>query len=138
MAELEVLKNKFKGRRYVCRHKTSEVVARCPISGLPDFYTVTITYEPDEYMVELKSLKLYYVSLMNEKLFHEDLINTVLEAFVEAVRPKWVHIRVEVNVRGGITTVLSRYWSSEKGDVLERAVVGLMEAAVDESSSFST
>jgi len=127
MADLETLPNENGEREFVIRLETHEVVSRCPMTGLPDYYRVTITYEPDERLVELKSLKLYYVGFMDERLIHEDLLNRIVDDFVEAVRPRWVHVRVDVNVRGGIATTLSRFWSMETGDDVPTALEMLLD-----------
>ena len=122
---LETLPNRNREKEYVLRLETAEVVARCPMTGLPDFYRVTITYEPDGLLVELKSLKLYLVAFMDERMLHEDLLNRIVGDFAAAVQPRWVHVRVDVNVRGGVETTLSRFWTPE-GDDVGRAVEMLL------------
>jgi len=98
--KLETLENTNAGKGYAIRLDTAEVVSRCPMTGLPDYYRVIITYEPDATLVELKSLKLYFVEFLDRRTIHEDLLNTVVDDFVEAVSPKWVHVLVTANVRG--------------------------------------
>ena len=82
--------------------------------------TIEIKYEPNERLIELKSLKLYFSSYRNTEILHEEIANKILDDFIKAVEPRWVMIEVKVNVRGGIYTTIKRYWSKEKGDELEK------------------
>lgn len=116
LPKLIILKNKYKNKRYVCHHVFPELTALCQFTKLPDFYTIDLRYEPDEKLVELKSLKLYFVAYRNVKILHEEIINKILSDFIKAVEPKWVEIEVKVNVRGGIYTSIKKCWSKEKGD----------------------
>jgi 7-cyano-7-deazaguanine reductase len=125
---LETLENSNAGKGYVIRLDTAEVVSRCPMTGLPDYYRVTITYEPDALLVELKSLKLYFVEFLDRRTLHEDLLNTVVDDLVADVSPKWVHVLVAANVRGGIEASLSRFWSSDEGDEIGTAVEMMLES----------
>ena len=117
--KLKTVVNKYKNRKYTCHHFFPELTAVCPVTRLPDFYTVEITYEPDEKIVELKSLKLYFGSYRNMEILHEEITNMILDDIIKAVKPRWIKIEVKVNVRGGIYTTIKRYWSKEKGDELE-------------------
>ena len=54
---LEVFPNQFPA--YVIEIDHPEFTSICPKTGLPDFGTLTIEYEPDGSCLELKSLKLY-------------------------------------------------------------------------------
>jgi len=120
--KLNTLVNKYKNRKYVCQHVFPELTAVCPTTKLPDFYTVEITYEPNEKLIELKSLKLYFGSYRNIGILHEEITNKILDDFIEAVEPRWVRIEVKVNVRGGIYTSIRRHWSKEKGDEVEKII----------------
>ncbi len=124
---LETLENTNEDKGYAIRLDTAEVVSRCPMTGLPDYYRVMITYEPEAALVELKSLKLYFVEFLDERTIHEDLLNTVVDDFIDAVKPKWVHVLVTANVRGGIETSLSRFWSSDEGDEIGTAVEMMLD-----------
>jgi 7-cyano-7-deazaguanine reductase len=75
-----------------------------------------LSYEPDKKLVELKSLKLYFVTFRNVEILHEELTNQILDDFVHAVSPRWVNIEVRVNNRGGINTTIRRSWRKGKGD----------------------
>ena len=82
----------------------------CPITGQPDFATITIRYIPDQRIVESKSLKLYLWSYRNEGTFHEHVTNQILEDLVEVLDPLYCHVTGAFNVRGGISiTVDAEY-----------------------------
>ena len=64
------------------RCASPEFTCVCPMTGQPDFATVTISYVPDASIVELKSLKLYLWSYRDEGAFHEDVTNRILDDLV--------------------------------------------------------
>ncbi|MDD5594432.1 MAG: preQ(1) synthase, partial [Candidatus Margulisbacteria bacterium] len=69
-------------------------------------------YTPAKKLVELKSLKLYFISYRNIGTFHEHVVNKILDDFVAACSPRSAKIVGEFNVRGGIkTTVVAEYKS---------------------------
>lgn len=94
-----------------------EYNAICPKTGLPDFGTLTIRYEPDRTCVELKSFKLYVTAYRNVGIFYENAVNRILRDLVKACEPIWIEVTGEFHARGGITTrVEVRY---EKGGGIE-------------------
>ncbi len=115
--KIETLEFEYPETHTVVEYEYPELTAVCPMTGLPDFYTVRIVFEPDRKLPELKSLKLYFVSFRNEGILHENLANKILEDFKRAVEPKWVLIELFVNNRGGVYTTVRRYWSRD-GDNL--------------------
>ncbi|MBU7030163.1 MAG: preQ(1) synthase [Theionarchaea archaeon] len=122
---LKTIKNINRNKRYVCEHIFPELTALCPTTALPDFYTIRLLYEPSEKLIELKSLKLYLSSYRNIKIYHEELVNEILEDFVEVVNPKWVFIELGVNIRGGISSTIRRLWSESGGDDITKAIEGM-------------
>lgn len=76
------------------------------MTGQPDFATITITYVPDQSLVELKSLKLYLWSYRQEGAFHEDVTNRILDDLVAAIGPRAVTVHTDWLVRGGIHTIV--------------------------------
>jgi 7-cyano-7-deazaguanine reductase len=104
--ELVALENPHPGRDYEVRCETPELTCVCPMTGQPDFATVTITYVPAASIVELKSLKLYLWSYRDEGAFHEDVTNRILDDLVAAVGPKRMTVRTDWLVRGGIHSVV--------------------------------
>ena len=113
--QLETLTNSFSKNRFICTHGFSELTALCPITRLPDFYTVQISYEPNNLLVELKSLKLYLGGYREREIIHEEITNEIFQKFIETVRPRWAKIMIEANVRGGISTVIAILWSEQNG-----------------------
>jgi 7-cyano-7-deazaguanine reductase len=104
--ELVALENPQPGRDYEIRCETPELTCLCPMTGQPDFATVTVTYVPAASIVELKSLKLYLWSYRDEGAFHEDVTNRILDDLVAAVGPKRMTVRTDWLVRGGIHSVV--------------------------------
>ena len=101
---LEAVANPHADRDYEVTMAVTEFTCLCPITGQPDFATIRIRYVPDQYLVELKSLKLYLWSYRQEGAFHEDVTNRILDDLVAAVRPRWAEVVGDFNVRGGIKT----------------------------------
>ncbi len=81
-----------------------EYNAICPKTGLPDFGTVTIQYEPDRKCLELKSFKIYMTAYRDIGIFYENAVNRMLRDLVKAVDPVWMTVAGEFNARGGIKT----------------------------------
>ena len=81
-----------------------EYNAICPKTGLPDFGTVTVQYEPYRKCIELKSFKMYLAAYRNVGIFYENAVNRILRDLVKACDPVWMTVTGEFNARGGITT----------------------------------
>jgi 7-cyano-7-deazaguanine reductase len=87
-----------------------EFTCLCPKTGQPDFATLHLEYVPDAKCVELKSLKLYIWSYRDEGAFHEAVTNRILDDLVQAMKPRFIRLTAEFNVRGGIyTTVVAEH-----------------------------
>ena len=110
---MEVWKNKYRDKDYVVHLETNELTCICPKTGLPDFATISIDYQPDALCVELKSFKLYLHAFRSIGIFHEHLTNRILEDFVSACKPRWAKIRTEFNPRGGIKTSVEREYKEK-------------------------
>ncbi len=104
--ELVAVPNPHPDREYEVRCETPEFTCVCPMTGQPDFATVTITYVPGPSIVELKSLKLYLWSYRDEGAFHEDVTNRILDDLVAAVEPRRMTVHTDWLVRGGIHTTV--------------------------------
>jgi len=100
-AVLEVFPNKYK-RNYLITFEAFEFTSMCPVTGQPDFATIEISYVPDEQCAESKSLKLYFQSFRNVGMFHEEIVNRILDDFVRFVKPKQVLVKGVMNARGGV------------------------------------
>ncbi|HKO59723.1 MAG TPA: preQ(1) synthase [Pyrinomonadaceae bacterium] len=103
---LDTFAYEFPGRKVFINFEITEFTAICPFSDFPDFATIRIEYVPNDRCVELKSLKLYINSFRNVKIFHEHVINVILEDFVKACDPLGVKIEGDFHVRGNIKTVV--------------------------------
>ncbi len=82
---------------------SDEVTSLCPITGQPDWETVTIEFLPDRACLESKSLKLYLWSFRNEGAFCEALAGQIASDVFEALAPHWCTVTVHQKARGGIT-----------------------------------
>jgi 7-cyano-7-deazaguanine reductase len=103
---LETFPYEFPGREIRINFEMPEFTAVCPFSDFPDFATIRLEYVPNEHCVELKSLKLYINSFRNVRIFHEHVMNIILEDFVSACDPLNVEIEGDFHVRGNIKTVV--------------------------------
>jgi 7-cyano-7-deazaguanine reductase len=83
-----------------------EYTAVCPKTGLPDFGTIEITYEPSKLCLELKSLKSYINAYRDIGIFYENAVNRILRDLVRACEPVRMTVRGEFNVRGGMKSVI--------------------------------
>ena len=108
LPKIEAWESKYKDKNYVVHLETNEFTCICPKTGLPDFATLTIDYCPDKVCIELKSFKLYIHAFRNVGVFHEHVINRILDDFTLAAKPRWAKIKMEFNPRGGIKTSLER------------------------------
>jgi len=104
---LDTFPYEFPGREIKINFAIPEFTAICPFSDFPDFATIRIEYVPNERCIELKSLKLYINSFRNVKIFHEHVINVILEDVVRTCDPLSVEIEGDFNVRGNIKTVVT-------------------------------
>ncbi|TRZ47763.1 NADPH-dependent 7-cyano-7-deazaguanine reductase QueF [bacterium] len=109
---IEVWKNQYPDKIYTITLEIPEFTCICPKTGLPDFANITVEYSPLKFCVELKSFKMYTIFYRNIGIFHEHVINKILEDFVRAVRPRRVKITGVFNPRGGITTTVTREYKA--------------------------
>ncbi len=104
--ELEAWPNNYPDRDYIISFETAEFTCKCPRSGFPDFATIRIKYTPDQKVVELKSLKLYINGFRDKAISHEDATNTILDDLVRLLKPRWIKVTGDFNVRGNIKTIV--------------------------------
>ena len=102
-AVLEKFSNKHPEYDYFVKFNCPEFTSLCPITGQPDFATITVSYVPDEYLVESKSLKLYLFSFRNHGDFHEDVVNTIMKDLIHLLDPKFIEVWGKFLPRGGIS-----------------------------------
>jgi len=114
--KLETFPNQHPGRHYTVTLVCPEFTCVCPMTGQPDFATITIQYIPDQRVVESKSLKLYLWSYREEGVFHEAVTNQILDDLVAALQPISCHVTGAFSVRGGISiTVDATYDQAQEG-----------------------
>ena len=106
MNKLETFDNKYPARDYEITIVNNEFTSVCPMTGLPDFGTITITYVPDKKCLELKALKFYFLDYRNQGIFYETVINKILDDLVAACQPKKMVATGEFSVRGGMRSVV--------------------------------
>jgi 7-cyano-7-deazaguanine reductase len=112
---LDTFAYEFPGKEIRVKFEIPEFTCICPFSDFPDFATIRLEYVPHKRCVELKSLKLYINSFRAVKIFHEHVINLILEDFVKACDPLSVEIEGDFNVRGNIKTTVRASYSKQKG-----------------------
>jgi 7-cyano-7-deazaguanine reductase len=106
LAALDTFEYEYPGSRIEIEFTSAEFTAICPFSDFPDFATLHIRYVPNRRCIELKSLKFYIHSFRDVKIFHEHVVNRILDDFVAACDPMECHIEGDFNVRGNIKTVI--------------------------------
>ena len=104
---IETFPNPAPGRDYSIQHVCPEFTSVCPKTGQPDFATIELDYVPDHLCIELKSLKLYFVSFRDQGIFYEAVVNRILDELSAACHPRWMRITGRFNVRGGIASVVT-------------------------------
>jgi 7-cyano-7-deazaguanine reductase len=113
--EIESWEFQYPGTDTVLEVSIPEFTCICPKTGLPDFATLAITYVPDRLCLELKSLKEYILFFRDVGIFHEHVVNKMLEDCARACRPKSMEIRGVFNSRGGIQTTATARLERGKG-----------------------
>lgn len=103
---------------FVIEHVNEEFTSVCPVTGHPDFGSITLRFEPRAakdggVCVELKSLKLYAQSFRNEGIYYEAVTNTIRDDLVRAMDPRWLQVITDWKGRGGIRSVIR----ADHGDV---------------------
>lgn len=98
---LDTFENPRPQRDYQIEFIFPEFTSVCPVTGQPDFATITIRYIPDKLCVEMKSLKLYFLAFRNEGIFYEAVTNQILDDLVAVLKPRRVTVEGQFNVRGG-------------------------------------
>src|SRR6195952_4585016 len=107
---LETFPNPRPERDYEIAIRCPEFTSLCPMTGLPDFGEIHITYVPDAHCIELKSLKYYLVDFRNRGIFYEHVTNQILDDLVAILEPRHLTVIGDFSARGGIkTSVTARF-----------------------------
>lgn len=112
---LETFPNRHPDRRYVVRLETDEFTCLCPATGQPDFANILVEYIPNQKIIESKSFKLYLWSYRNEGVFHEHVINKILEDLVATLEPHWCRVVGAFQIRGGINITVEAEHGHRQG-----------------------
>jgi len=86
----------------------------CPVTGQPDFATITIAYVPDQLCMEMKSLKLYFLAYRNKGIFYEAVVNTILDDLIALLKPRKMSVIGDFAVRGGTAGTVTATYESLK------------------------
>lgn len=109
---LEVIPFKNKEKNTWVEIENPEFTSLCPRTGLPDHGTIFIRYLPDKFIVELKSLKYYFLQFRNVGIYYENLTKMMVSHLVQKLHPNDMVIEARFTPRGGLTTkVISTYKS---------------------------
>jgi len=106
LPKIETWTNQYPDRQYVIDFTVPEFTCICPKTGLPDFASIQFVYTPDKDCIELKSFKEYILAYRHLGIFHEHVVNKMLEDFVSACKPRKLDIVGDFNPRGGIKTIV--------------------------------
>lgn len=110
------------------RHVAKEFSTNCPVDygvdpdadedeeveseGVRDYGEIEIEYQPEDLIVELKSLKYYLMSFEDARISHEEVTAKVWQDLADVLYPdldeeeaqKRLHVSFDVNPRGGISS----------------------------------
>jgi 7-cyano-7-deazaguanine reductase len=111
LPKIECFRNQFKN--YEIAISIPEFTSVCPRTGFPDFGTITIRYIPNQWCIELKSLKMYILAYRNLGIFYENAVNRILRDIVKASKPSKAIVTGEFNVRGGMKSVIEASYPPE-------------------------
>jgi len=103
--DLEIWPNEHK-RDYLIKTALPEFSCLCPRSGYPDYATIYLEYTPDEWVVELKAMKLYINSFRDKHVSHENSANEIYETLQTKLKPRYMKIVADYNPRGNVHTVI--------------------------------
>ena len=93
--------------KQVITHDYDELEALCPVTGIHDVYRIRIGYVPQELIPELKSLKFYFWNFRTWPISHEHLAARIYHDFIEAIKPSWLNLYLDVAPRGEIFSTVT-------------------------------
>ena len=105
LPSIETWPNQFKGYRITI--EIPEFTSVCPKTGLPDFGKLTLTYQPDQLCLELKSFKYYVLAYRDLGIFYENVVNRMLADIVRTIDPVEAEIVGEFTPRGGLHSTVT-------------------------------
>jgi 7-cyano-7-deazaguanine reductase len=105
---LEAMPYQYIGKDIDVNIQTEEFTCLCPWTGLPDYALLSISYIPNELVIELKSLKMYLQSFRMVGMVHESVVNKITDDLSSIIKPKKMFVELRFGIRGGIETTVSR------------------------------
>ncbi len=116
--KLETLENEHPQRDYTISIESTEFTCLCPEKrDQPDFAVITLVYIPDKKLIELKSLKYYLTSYRNKEIYHEDATNRIFKDILDALKPRYLKVIGDWNIRGGIKTKVEVETEGESSEI---------------------
>lgn len=109
---LQTIAYEYPDNRVTVELTTDEFTCLCPFSGLPDFASFTIKYVPRRKLIELKSLKYYFYSFRNVKIYNEHAVNKVFQDLKKVLRPYEIVVEGAFTARGGVKNKVSAFYKS--------------------------
>lgn len=104
---LDSFDNPRSSRDYQIQFIFPEFTSICPVTGQPDFATISLTYVPDKLCVEMKSLKLYFFAFRNKGIFYEAVVNQILDDLVATLKPREMTVVGDFAIRGGTKGIIT-------------------------------
>lgn len=103
--DFEIWRNEHK-KNYTIKIELPEFTCLCPRSGYPDFAKILIEYTPDEFVVELKAIKLYINTFRDRHISHENSANEIYDLLQTKLKPKWLKVVADFYPRGNVHTII--------------------------------
>jgi 7-cyano-7-deazaguanine reductase len=101
---IETIENRYAGRPYRVELTFPEFTSICPLTGAPDFGTITITYVPSQRLLEQKALRDFLTRFRGREIFQEEAVNAILDDVVASCEPSFCQVEGVFNLRGGMGT----------------------------------
>jgi 7-cyano-7-deazaguanine reductase len=111
---LQPIEYAYKSKRSIdIRIEQPEYTSVCPMTGLPDNGCIIIEYRPDNWIIELKSLKYYLLQYRNVGMFYEHVVNKILDDLSAVLDPFSMKVTGEFTPRGGIRSLATAEYIRE-------------------------
>ena len=101
---IDTIENRYAARTYRVELSFPEYTSICPLTGAPDFGTITIAYLPRGRLLEQKSLRDFLTGFRGREIFQEEAVNAILDEVVVSCDPSFCEVEGVFNARGGMGT----------------------------------
>lgn len=112
---IDTFQNDYQDRDYEIEFVAEEFTSVCPMTGQPDFGTITVRYVPGERCIELRSFKFYLFTFRNRGVFYENVVNGICDDIVAAIAPRRATVVGNFRARGGITARVTATYDGPAG-----------------------